>query len=218
MLHDESHELSQLCANGLVLVRPSAEALQEMADTASAAAPSDAPTRLALTTIAAAVPGLGPQEDASEVPSPCQVATTAEQARTLHMSSQTGSPESSAVLPEVSIPTGTYQYTLTKEQMAAAGLTGVDWRADITFTQTFEADGTFRETQQPDYPDQGPLSGKYVVSSDTVTFIYDPSPTGSLSPEEVRWSFYQGTLTFSVIAVQDPGSRLIYAQPWRKIA
>jgi hypothetical protein len=216
---DESRELSQLCANGLVVVRPSAEALQEMADAASAAAPSDAPTRLALAKIAAAVPGLGPQAEASPVPSSCQVAATAEQARTLHTSSQTGSPTSSSPLSEVSIPPGTYQVTVTKEQMAAGGLAGVDWQADITFTWIIEADGTFRETQQPDYPDQGPVSGKLEYSGDNhATFTLDPGPTGSLSPETVRWSFYQGTLTFTVISVEDQGSRLIYAQPWRKIA
>jgi len=218
VLQDEKSELAQLCSIGLVVVRPSHEALVEMAHMATAAAVSDAPTKLALARIAAAVPAVGLHDDASPLPSSCQVATSEEQARSLHRSAQNGSPSPSVAAPGASIPLGTYQYKLTKEQMAAAGLTGVSWQADVTYTQTFEADGTFRETQQPDYPDQGPLSGKYIVSGDTVTFIYDFSPSGSLSPDKVRWSFYQGTLTFSVISVQDPGSRLIYAQPWRKIA
>ena len=67
--------------------------------------------------------------------------------------------------------------------MAAAGQVGADSQADITYTYVFEADGTFRETQQPDYPDQGPVSGKYVVSGDTVTFVFDFSPTGTLAPK-----------------------------------
>ena len=204
--------MSQLCSNGLVVVRPSAEALQEMDDTTSAATPSDAATRLALSKIATAVP-LGPQADASEVPSSCHVAKTEEQARAFHASSLTVSTASPSAVPGPTIPPGTYQVTVTKEQMAAAGLVGVDWQADITYTFTFEADGTVRDTQQPDYPDQGPMSAKLVYSGDEVTMTW-----GGLSPETVRWSFYQGTLTFTVISVQDQGSRAIYEQPWRKIA
>jgi TRAP-type C4-dicarboxylate transport system substrate-binding protein len=216
--HDESRELSELCAHGLVVVRPSTEALQELSDAASSAAPSDAPTQRALATIAAAVPGLGPQAEASPVPSSCHVATNAEQARTLHTSSQNGSPTSSAAVPEVSIPPGTYELTVTKEQMAAAGLNGRDWRADITFTWTIEADGTFLQTQQPDYPDQGPLAGNYVVSGDEVAITYAFTPTGTPGPVTLRWSFFQGTLTLSAVSVSDPADRLLYSLPWRKIA
>jgi TRAP-type C4-dicarboxylate transport system substrate-binding protein len=214
---DESRELSQLCASGLVVVRPAADALHQMADAAAAAAPSDAPTRLALANIAAAVPGLGPQADASAVPSACQVATTAEQARTLHTPSQTGNAASSSAAPGVSIPPGTYELTVTKEQMAAAGLNDVDWRADITFTWTIEADGTFLQTQQPDYPDQGPLPGRYVVSGDRLAITYGFTPTGTPGPVTMRWSFNQGLLTFSDISASGP-DKLLYSLPWRKIA
>ena len=88
----------------------------------------------------------------------------------------------------------------------------------MTFTQTFEPDGTFHATQQPDYPDQGPLTGTYVVAGDTVTISYDYTPTGTPFREVVRWSFLDGTLTFTVVSVEDPAGRLLYAQPWRKIS
>ena len=107
---------------------------------------------------------------------------------------------------------------MTKVQWAAGGQNGPDWASDITFTWTFKADGTLRETQRPDFPDQGPLTGKYVIAGDTVTLTYDYTPTGTLPTEVVRWSFRNGTLTFTVVSVQEPGSRIIYEQPWRKIA
>lgn len=215
---NESRELAELCRNGVVMVQPSSAALHEMASAATAAAQSDAPTRLVLTRLAAVVPGLGPQTSASAVPPACQVATTAEQARTIHTSSASAisAPQSAAHGP--TIPPGTYRETVTKEQMAAAGLNGPDFATDVTYTWTLKPDGTFRETQQPDYPDQGPMSGRYVVAGDTVTMTYDSGPTGTLPREIVRWSFLRGTLRFTVVSVEDPGAAVLYAVPWRKIS
>ena len=73
-MSNESRELEQLCAAGVVLVRPSMAALGEMAIAASAAAHPDPPTRLAVARITGAVAGLGPRLSASAVPAGCQVA------------------------------------------------------------------------------------------------------------------------------------------------
>jgi TRAP-type C4-dicarboxylate transport system substrate-binding protein len=218
LVPDEGRELSQLCATGTVLVRPSPQALQDMADKTQSADAPDAATRQALAKMLAAVPGLGVHVFASSAPAGCPVAATAQQARALRQTSPLKASESASSPAGPSIPSGTYQVTVTKEEMAAAGQSGPDNQADIVFLWVLKDDGTFQETQRPDYPDQGPLSGRYAVRGDILTFTFDPSPTGSLSPEVVRWSFFKGTLRFTVVAVQDPGSRLIYQKPWRKTA
>ena len=62
------------------------------------------------------------------------------------------------------------------------------------------------------------MSGHYVVKGDEVTFYFNPSPTGCWSaPETVRWSYFDGQLTFAIVDVADTASRVIYtAHPWRK--
>ena len=61
------------------------------------------------------------------------------------------------------------------------------------------------------------MSGHYVVKGDEVTFFVS-QPTGSWSAtEKVRWSYFDGQLTFAIVDVADTGSRVIYtAHPWRK--
>ena len=40
-----------------------------------------------------------------------------------------------------------------------------------------------------------------------------------VTPETVRWSYYDGQLTFAIVNVQDLSSRVIYtAHPWRKVS
>ena len=40
---------------------------------------------------------------------------------------------------------------------------------------------------------------------------------GCGAPEKVRWSYFDGQLTFGIVDVADTGSRVIYtAHPWRK--
>lgn len=69
----------------------------------------------------------------------------------------------------------------------------------------------------PDYRDQGPVAGRYVVKGDEVTFDFNNCPTGCGAPETVRWSYFDGQLTFAIVDVADTGSRVIYtAHPWRK--
>ena len=81
------------------------------------------------------------------------------------------------------------------------------------------ADGTLRETQAPDYPDQGPLSGHYVVKGDEVTFFWSQPTAHWSATEKVRWSYFDGQLTFAIVDVADTASRVLYtAHPWRKIS
>ena len=63
----------------------------------------------------------------------------------------------------------------------------------------------------------GPLTGHYVVKGDEVTFYWNPTPTWVSAPETVRWSYFDGQLTFAIVDVADTASRVIYtAHPWRK--
>ena len=114
------------------------------------------------------------------------------------------------------IPPGTYVTTDTVADFEAGGQYGSDWNKDITWTIVMRADGTVRETQVPDYPDQGPATGHYVVKGDEVTF-YVSQETGWSATETVRWSYFDGQLTFAIVNVSDTGSRVIYtAHPWHK--
>ena len=109
---------------------------------------------------------------------------------------------------------GTYEETVTSDQFATAGLVGTDFAVDINYTWVLRPDGTFLETQEPDYPDQGPQRGRYVVDDDRLLMTYGPD---GLPPERAHWSFYDGTLTFTEIEVEDPGAGPLYEQPWHKI-
>jgi hypothetical protein len=117
------------------------------------------------------------------------------------------------------IPPGTYVTTDTVADWQAGGQYGDDWNTAITYTTVIRADGTLRETQAPDPPDQGPVSGHYVVKGDEVTFFVS-QPTGNWSAtEKVRWSYFDGQLTFAIVDVADTSSRVIYtAHPWRKVS
>ena len=53
------------------------------------------------------------------------------------------------------------------------------------------------------------------MKGDEVTFN---SPTLDDNPEIVRWSYYDGQLTFRIVSVGDPEGRIIYTvHPWRKV-
>ncbi len=107
---------------------------------------------------------------------------------------------------------------MTAEQFAAAGLNGPDFAHDVVYTWVFRPDGTFEETQEPDYPDQGPQSGHYTVDGNRLSMTYSPGQDGTtLPPERAQWSFHDGALTFTHIEVQDAGATPLYEQPWRKV-
>ena len=94
---------------------------------------------------------------------------------------------------------------------------GGEYNTATTFTMRLHPDGTIVWTQNPDYPDQGLSKGRYVIRADEVTFIWD-AYTG-LSRETVRWSYFDGMLTFAIVDVPDPAGRVNYtAHPWRKIS
>jgi hypothetical protein len=81
--------------------------------------------------------------------------------------------------------------------------------------------GHWYETQKPDYPDQGPAGGPLIYHGHNVTFVYVAQFNGStqtLPPETVHWSYFQGQLTFTIVNVADPSSRVLYAaHPWLKV-
>ena len=206
----ETLELTQLCQQGVVLDRPTTAQLGALARAtagpASAAAAVERQIR--------ALPGSGAQPDATGVPAGCRVAGDAATATAIH---QVLTP-AAAHQGGGKIPPGTYVTTDTVADLEAGGVYGNDWNKDITWTIVMRADGTVSATQSPDYPDQGPLAGRYVVKGDEVTFTYTScQSSGCLAPETVRWSYFDGQLTFGIVDVADTGSRVIYtAHPWRK--
>jgi TRAP-type C4-dicarboxylate transport system substrate-binding protein len=208
----EALKLSPLCLQGVVLDRPTATQLAALARSTATAAPANA-AAVAVARQIRALPGTGAQPDATARPDGCRVAGDAATATAIHrvltpaLAHQGGG----------KIPPGTYVVTDTVADFQAGGQYGSDWEKDITFTTYLHADGTLRVTQAPDYQDQGPVSGHYVVEGGEVTFFLS-QPTASWSAtEKVRWSYFDGQLTFATVDVADTASRVVYtAHPWRK--
>jgi hypothetical protein len=208
----ENLELSTLCQQGVVLDQPTAAQLADLAHATATAAPASAAAAATERQIRA-LPGTGPQPDATARPDGCRVAGDPATATAIH---QVLTP-AFAHQGGGKIPPGTYVVTDTVADFQAGGQYGSDWEKDITFTWHLHADGTWSATQSPDYPDQGPVSGRYIVKGDEVTFDFNSCPTGCGAPEHVRWSYFDGQLTFGIVDVADTGSRVIYtAHPWRK--
>jgi TRAP-type C4-dicarboxylate transport system substrate-binding protein len=208
----EDLELSQLCQQGVVLDQPTTAQLAALARATATAAPASAAAAATERQIRA-LPGTGAQPDATARPDGCRVAGDTATAAAVHR----------VLTPALAhqgggrIPPGTYAVTDTVADFEGGGQYGSDWEKDITFTWHLHADGTFFETQSPDYPDQGSVGGRYVVKGDEVTFDFNNCPTGCGAPERVRWSYFDGQLTFAIVDVADTGSRVIYtAHPWRK--
>jgi hypothetical protein len=158
------------------------------------------------------VPGTGPQLSPGLVPAPpCRTAQTLAQAIALRdLSAPAGSTKKGAT-----IPPGNYVTTDAVADFQAGGITGPLWDKPITWTYHLHADGKLEQTQVPE--NQPPIYGHYVVHGDEVTFYWDPA--AGLTPETVRWSYFDGVLTFSVVSVQDPGGQVMYnAHPWRKVS
>jgi hypothetical protein len=116
-------------------------------------------------------------------------------------------------------PPGSYTVTVTPQELAASGVTGPDWNAPVTYTWTFQPDGTLKETQTPDFPDQGPATGTWKATGDRLHVVFTQSSDPSTTYDETtQWSYFKGEMRFVPVAVQDDGSRVIYARPWRKVA
>lgn len=209
----ETLELTQLCQQGVVLDRPTAAQLGMLAQSAATANPASAAAAVVERQIKA-LPGTGAQLDATARPGGCRVAGDVATAAAIH---QVLTP-TAAHQGGGKIPPGTYATTDTVADLEAGGVYGNDWNKDVTWTIVMRADGTVRETQVPDYKDQGPATGHYVVKGDEVTF-YLSQVTNWSATEIVRWSYFDGQLTFAIVNVADSGSRVIYtAHPWRKIS
>jgi TRAP-type C4-dicarboxylate transport system substrate-binding protein len=207
----ESLELTQLCQQGVVLDRPTAAQLGVLAQHTATAGPASAAAAVVERQIKA-LPGSGAQLNATGLPAACRVAGDAATAAAIH---QVLTP-TAAHQGGGKIPPGTYVTTDTVADFEAGGVYGSDWNKDVTWTIVMRADGTVRETQAPDYQDQGPATGHYVVKGDEVTF-YLSQVTNWSAIETVRWSYFDGQLTFGIVDVADTGSRVIYtAHPWRK--
>jgi len=207
----EALELTRLCQQGVVLDQPTVAQLGALTRDAATAAPADA-AAAAVERQIRALPGTGPQPDATGVPAGCRVASDAPSAAAIH---QVLSPAAAGHRGGSKIPPGTYVTTDTVADFRAGGQYGDDWNKDITYTIRLHPNGTTLWTQNPDYPDQGPEKGRYVVSGDEVTFIWDAYM--ATPPEKLRWSYFDGQLTFAIVDVADTAGRVNYtAHPWRK--
>jgi TRAP-type transport system periplasmic protein len=207
----ERHELAGLCASGLVLEEPSPAQLTVLAHLATGAAPASSPVAAITRMIRAAVPGTGPHPSAVLPPPRCRTAGTTAQAIALHrLSGPAGPGRKSAA-----IPPGTYVTTDTVADWQAGGVADLPGlQQPITWTWYLYRNGTFYETQQPGSRSLF-IRGRYYVKGDEVTFN---SPELDDNPETVRWSYYNGQLTFSLVNVRDLVGKIIYtAHPWRKV-
>jgi hypothetical protein len=159
----------------------------------------------------------GPTDDASALPATCPVAASAGQARRMHRAA-VAAPTTPTQGPR--IPPGTYEAKVSSDDARDAGEVGPEWEDGIIFTYVLRPDGTFRETQDPDFPDQGPSDGRYDVDGYQVTFHYLHNDFGGnlIAPESMHWSSYDGTLTFTDVHASDPGGDAIYGVPWHLVS
>jgi TRAP-type C4-dicarboxylate transport system substrate-binding protein len=209
----EDQELTRLCQQGVVLDRPTAAQLGALARATATAAPAG-PDAASVVRQIRALPGTGIQPDATAGPAGCRVASDPASATAIH---QVLTP-AFAHKGGGKIPPGTYATTDTAADFRAAGQYGDDWNKDVTYTTRLYPNGTAYSTQAPDYPDQGPVSGHYIVKGDEVTFFWSQAGGTWKATETVRWSYFDGQLTFAIVDVADAGSRILYTtHPWRKI-
>ena len=211
----ESAELETLCSAGLVLDQPSIAQLAALSAATTSATPAGTEIAKLVREIRSQIPGTGPQLDAVSPPAQCHVAHTVGEARSFAGASASESsapPATPTSTGGATIPPGVYVTTDTAADFRAGGLSGDEWNTAQTFTLDLYANGLVFETQEPD---PGGSTGNYVVKGDEVTFTW---PGMGLTPETVRWSYLNGLLSFSIVDVQDGGSKIIYsAHPWRKL-
>jgi TRAP-type C4-dicarboxylate transport system substrate-binding protein len=203
----ERRDLLNLCAAGVQPAQPSPDALAEISGAMSSATPllTD-PAADELLARLLALPGSGLQPLATPLPKRClEPAPPQQQA--------TGGP---------TIPRGVYTVTIPAEEWLKGNVINPDFKTAITFVTTLHKDGTWYQTQTPNYPDQGPFRGTYTVHGDEATFVMTSAgvhgQNSIAAPETVKWRFFDGKLTLKNVVVADNASRVIYAtHPWRKI-
>ncbi|HEY0868846.1 MAG TPA: TRAP transporter substrate-binding protein DctP, partial [Acidothermaceae bacterium] len=212
----ESTELTTLCAAGMVLDQPSTAQLSAISGAAMRATPAGAEVASMIGKIRSTIADTGPQLDAVTPPASCHVAHTVAEATAMANASTLQSPAPPASATSTSgatIPPGVYVTTDTVADFRAAGQVGDDWNTAKTITLNLFADGIASEGEEPG---GGGEFGTYVVHGEQVTFTWS-ADTG-LTPQVFRWSYLNGLLTFTVVNVEDGGSRVIYsAHPWRKV-
>ena len=60
-------------------------------------------------------------------------------------------------------------------------------------------------------------AGTYEVRGNEVTFHYTLPRVDATAPEVLRWSYYDGRLSFKPVRIIDRGMRVVYsAHPWHR--
>ena len=206
----ERQELIELCQAEGIPARPSARQLGRIAAAMRATVPRSVsgPAGNELLSQLLGLPGTGVQPLATPLPPRCT------------------RPGLNSVPPAhrrgATIPAGVYTVTDTYQDWLAGGVINPDAKTAITYVTTIRKNGTWYQTQSPNYPDQGPFSGTWEVHGDELTFVMlRAGAHGQNSvdaPETVRWSYFDGKLILRNLIVADSAARVLYAaHPWRKI-
>ncbi len=209
--------LSQACEEGAVIEQPAPALLSALAQKS---VPIGADQQL-LAQLRASVPLAGPR--LMTVPSTCRIAATPAQATALAAAKRGATTPGKSLAPSpgvsVTFPTGTYTNTNTVAEFEKNGAIGEDWSKDITWTLIFRPDGSYRQEQKPDYPDQGPVEGRWETKGDvlTVTYHFVGEPDKTIV-ETVRWTYHDGSLRFTEVAEGDRFAKFWWmSHPWRRV-
>ena len=208
---DERDELTSLCQAEGVPSRPSATQLAGIATAMRSTARRfvTATAQKELLAQLLRLPGAGIKAVATPLPAACSHPTSRRESANAGTAGAT-------------LPAGVYRVTDTYDDWLNGNVINRDFRTAITYVTTIRKNGTWYQTQTPNYPDQGPFSGTWKVHGDEVVFVMLHSGAdghGSITaPETVKWSYFDGRLFFRIVIVADAGSRVLYeAHPWRKI-
>jgi TRAP-type C4-dicarboxylate transport system substrate-binding protein len=190
---EERTEVSELCRSGLRVPSATRQQIQSLRDAgarATAVLERDAFTRDAISEI---------KREAGETPAVATLAPCPRAARDQVASSAPGD----------SFPTGTYETRITVADLRDTGFPPSFAHFERV---TFRKDGTWRDVWfHPRLANQPPGGGHYTVHGNVVKLV-------PANPDTVRWSYYRGVLTFTIIDVSDAFARFTYTvHPWRKV-
>ncbi|WP_028063387.1 TRAP transporter substrate-binding protein [Solirubrobacter soli] len=195
---DETSQLAQLCRTGVRVLVPTPA---ELASLAKAAEPAAAELDPKLLAALRALPGAGPQAEATRLPQDCR--------------SPAAPHRPAAKGPR--FPEGVFVTRITEEDERRGNVTNEDMLQDLTI-RTRMRDGRWYQTLDPNPPGQGPFSGTYTVDGDELTFVMLEANGPVAAPETLRWSYFNGRLRFEIVEVADSAGRVMYAaHPWRKV-